>query len=70
MRIAKKKNGKPNTNYPSKILKYYIFSEIDLSQQIADIDFTNFCLMYTAEGLVNLLNQSIGNASKNSKTSV
>ena len=29
---------------------------VDLSQQIVDIDFQNFCLMYTVEGVINLLN--------------
>jgi hypothetical protein len=66
IRIAKKKNGKPNTDYPSKFLLRYQFIcciEVDLTQQIADIDFSNFCLMYTVDGVVNLINQTLGGAS-------
>ena len=29
--------------------------EVNLQQTVVDIDFTNFCVCYTHEGLVNLL---------------
>ncbi|CDW80141.1 UNKNOWN [Stylonychia lemnae] len=45
LRIGKKKNGKPNSDYP----------KVDLSQNIVDVDFTNFCVVYTWEGVVNQL---------------
>ena len=69
MRIAKKKNGKPNTDYPSKnrFVNEKLPLEVDLSQQIADIDFSNFCLVYTFDGVVNLLNQTISSSSHKSK---
>lgn len=56
MRIAKKKNGKPNTDYPSKTTfvtspSSYFFIEVDVSQQIGQIDFTQFCIVYTPEGI-------------------
>ena len=42
--------------------------EVDLTQQIADIDFSNFCLMYTVDGVVNLLNQTMGSSNHKSKS--
>jgi hypothetical protein len=41
-----------------------------LTQQIADIDFSNFCLMYTVDGVVNLLNQTMGSSNHKSKGAV
>lgn len=36
IRIAKRKNGKPNSDYP----------KVDISRNIVDIDFTHFCIVY------------------------
>ena len=39
-----------------------IFIGVDLAQTIGDIDFENFCLMYTVDGVINLLNQGMRGA--------
>lgn len=31
---------------------------MDLSQQVGEIDFTQFCIVYTAEGILNISNDS------------
>eukprot|EP00347_Sterkiella_histriomuscorum_P004699 403359446 len=49
MRIAKKKNGKPDSGFP----------KIDLTQIVADIDFTIFCICYSPTGIINEMTQSI-----------
>ncbi|CDW87871.1 UNKNOWN [Stylonychia lemnae] len=48
MRIAKKKNGKPNSDYP----------KIDLTQIVADIDFSIFCIVYNSQSITNALTLS------------
>lgn len=36
-----------------------MFLEVDLSQNIVDVDFTNFCVVYTWEGIANQLTTSL-----------
>ena len=52
LRMAKKKNGKPNCDYPSKSC---VTVEIDLAQNIIDVDFTSFCIVYESQGIFNCL---------------
>ena len=42
--------------------------EVDLTQQVGDIDFSNFCIVYTGEGIINLLHAAEKASAVNSKT--
>eukprot|EP00347_Sterkiella_histriomuscorum_P005620 403355899 len=48
LKIGRKKNGQPKEDFPS----------VDLSQNIVDVDFTIFCVVYTHEGILNQLTTS------------
>jgi hypothetical protein len=40
-------------------------AEVDLTQNIVDVEFTNFCVVYQPEGIYNILeSSSLSNASK------
>jgi len=53
LRIGKKKNGKPDFDYPSKLRADPI--EIDLDQKIVDMEFDNFAIVYELEAIVSRL---------------
>ena len=43
------------------------FLEVDLSQNIVDVDFINFCIVYSSGGLYNILTTSVTGKGNNKK---
>ncbi len=51
VRMAKKKNGKPNTDFPSKDYFTHPLVELDMKKAVGDTGIVQFCICYYGRGI-------------------